>query len=491
MPLSTVTNPILPGFNPDPSIIRVGQDYYIATSTFEWFPGVQIHHSTDLVHWTLVTRPLNRVSQLDMRGVPDSGGVWAPCLSYCDGIYYLVYLFHDDDGRKWFLSMIVDHRYGKFFGGIVIQEYDPNLKRLIGKEKLIFEGSELGLTEGPHLYKLNGWYYLITAEGGTEYDHAVSMARSKDLFVPYELHPNKHVVTSKNDPEAYVQKTGHGDLVFAADGSCYLVCLASRPLAIRGRCTLGRETIMMPIEWEEDGWPYLQSGGQVAPNSFSIDSRTSKAEFKDESSFITDGKLNINFQSLRVPVTNDWLHIDSDREVVRIYGRQSLSSLHEQSLIARRVQSFHIQAICSIDFHPESFQHLAGLVCYYNTYHWYYLNISCNDSGRRVLQITSCDKYEISEALEYPIEIPQNRLIHLMVDFNRANIQFYYSLDGEGWLTVGPVLDGSILSDDYVQDAEVRYRPAFTGSFVGVACQDLRGFKHYADFHSWEYQELE
>ena len=170
---TTIQNPILKGFNPDPSIIRVANDYYIATSTFEWFPGVQIHHSRDLMHWQLITRPLNRRSQLDMLGVPDSCGVWAPCLSYHQGTYYLVFsnvksfdgvwkdtpnylvttqdirgdwsepiflnasgfdgsLFHDENGRKWYTSMLLDHRKGKFFGGIILQEYDAQAEKLVG-----------------------------------------------------------------------------------------------------------------------------------------------------------------------------------------------------------------------------------------------------------------------------------------------------------------------------------------------------------------------
>ncbi len=173
--MKTITNPILRGFNPDPSILRVGDDYYIATSTFEWFPGVQIHHSRDLIHWKLIARPLNRVSQLDLKGAAASEGVWAPCLSYDKGVFYLVYtnvrlwrsggprdlhnylvtatdirgewtdpiylngsgfdpsLFHDDDGRKWLINMLWDHRLGRnSFAGIVLQEYDPVNRRLPG-----------------------------------------------------------------------------------------------------------------------------------------------------------------------------------------------------------------------------------------------------------------------------------------------------------------------------------------------------------------------
>src|ERR1039457_2541956 len=234
---TAVQNPILRGFNPDPSIVRVGDDYYFATSTFEWFPGVQIHHSRDLVHWRLLTRPLNRPSQLNMLGDPDSCGVWAPCLTYADGLFWLIYtdvkrygrttvggasgaslrdfhnylvtcptidgewsdpvyvnssgfdpsLFHDDDGRKYFLNMLWDHRPGKnHFAGIVLQEYSVKERKLIGERQMIFKGTPLGLTEGPHLYKRNGWYYLLTAEGGTGWGHAVTLARSRKITGPYD-----------------------------------------------------------------------------------------------------------------------------------------------------------------------------------------------------------------------------------------------------------------------------------------------------------------
>lgn len=211
-----IINPILPGFNPDPSICRVGDDYFIATSTFEWYPGVQIHHSRDLANWTLAKRPLERKSQLDMRGNPDSCGVWAPCLSHADGMFWLVYtdvkrfdgsfkdahnyivtapsiegpwsdpvyvnssgfdpsLFHDEDGRKWFMQMQWNHRREAFntpgrhpaFDGILCQEWDPGTRKLVGPIHNIFGGTELGLVEGAHIFKKDGWYYITAAEGGT------------------------------------------------------------------------------------------------------------------------------------------------------------------------------------------------------------------------------------------------------------------------------------------------------------------------------------
>lgn len=526
----SIQNPILKGFNPDPSIIRVGEDYYIATSTFEWFPGVQIHHSKDLVNWTLVARPLNRKSQLDMLGVPDSGGVWAPCLSYDKGTFYLVFsnvrsfqgvwkdtpnylvttqdilgdwseptfldssgfdgsFFHDEDGKKYYLSMLVDHRKGKFFGGILLQEFDEGQGKLVGPVHHIFEGSELGITEGPHLYKKDGYYYLVTAEGGTEYGHAVSLARAKSLTGPYEIHPENPLLTASKIPEAHFQRTGHGDLVQDDDGEWYVVCLASRPLEGIRRCTLGRETVIEEVIWEEGEWPRLKNGTKLIREEI-----PAKAEKKGEElqrvHFSSQKKLDIHFQSLRIPMTEDWINLKDRPSYLRLYGRESLSSLHRQSLIARRVQSFHIEASTALEFSPKHFQHLAGLVCYYNSYHWHYLHIMGVEDGGRELQILSCDKYEISEVLSTPIELPKTDMIYLKVEWNKADIQFYYGMDEKNWEKVGPVLDGSILSDDYVRDDEVRYRPAFTGAFVGICCQDLSGQKWPVDFAWWDYKEL-
>ena len=310
-----IRNPILRGFNPDPSIVRVGDDYYVATSTFEWFPGVQIHHSRDLVHWRLLTRPLNRASQLNMLGDPDSCGVWAPCLRFVNGLFHLVYtdvkrygrtsgaggsagaslrdmhnylvtspsidgewsdpvflnssgfdpsLFQDDDGRLYILNMLWDHRPGhNRFAGIVIQEYDPAARRLIGARQLIFKGTALGLTEAPHIHKRDGFYFLLTAEGGTGWgtcDDRRAVARSHG---PYELHPDGPLLTSRDRPDAELQRAGHADLVHTQDGETYLVHLCGRPLPNRGRCTLGRETAIQKVAWSNDGWPRLAEGEAV------------------------------------------------------------------------------------------------------------------------------------------------------------------------------------------------------------------------------------
>ena len=526
-----ISNPILPGFNPDPSICRVGSDYYIATSTFEWFPGVQIHHSQDLVNWELIARPLNRISQLDMRGNPDSCGVWAPCLSYDKGRFYLVYsnvrsfdgvwkdtpnylvttedirgdwsepiylsargfdgsLFHHPNGEKWFLNMLVDHRQGRFFGGIEMQEYDQNAKRLVGQRYYLTEGTTLGCTEGPHLYQRNGFYYLLLAEGGTEFGHAVTIARSQDIFGPYEFHPQNPFITASHAPNHPLQKAGHADLIETPDGNWYAVFLVGRPLTPVGRCTLGRETAIEELIWKED-WPYLKTGAPEPRLEIPVpELAQSRPKQPVGKTSFDQTKLPIEFQSLRIPINETWCSLSARKGYLRLYGKESLSSLHTQSLLARRIQSFHVQATTCVEFWPEHFQHMAGLVFYYNTGHYHYACITANAEGtKRFINIISCDNFEMSFQEEL-VDLCDQESVILGGEMNGAKLQFFLVNGDQGVKKFGTELDASILSDDYVREGGQRYRPAFTGSFVGLCCQDLALNSHPADFKWFEYQEL-
>ena len=527
----SIENPILPGFNPDPSIVRVGDDYFIATSTFEWFPGVQIHHSRDLKNWDLVARPLNRVSQLDMKGIPDSCGVWAPCLSYSDGLFYLVFsnvksfdgvwkdtpnylvtarnvrgkwsepiylsssgfdgsLFHDIDGRKWFTSMLVDHRKGALFGGITLQEYDPETNGLVGKRHYLTSGTELGKTEGPHLYKKDGYYYLLLAEGGTEYGHAVTMMRSRKITGPYEEHPSNPLVSSLDNKHLDLQKAGHGSLVETQDGDWYISFLVGRPISIRGRCILGRETALEEVIWK-DGWPWLKHGThqpRVEIPMSSLPQHTFPAQ-PQRVTFDTP-LLDKHFQSLRIPITEQWASLTARPGHLRLTGKESLTSLHSQSLIARRVQAHAVEASTRIEFHPEHPQHLAGLVFYYNTGHYHYLNISATDDGsRKLISVMSADNFQIKEQPEV-VDVTGVTAITLRGELDKAQLRFSYSIDGHIFYPIGGLLDASILSDDYVMHGNERYRAAFTGCFVGMCCQDLAMNRKHADFEWFDYKEI-
>ncbi len=523
---SVIQNPVLKGFNPDPSILRVGTDFYIATSTFEWFPGVQIHHSRDLVNWRLLTRPLDRPSQLDMVGNPDSGGIWAPCLTYADGLFYLIYtdvkywkrepykvaynylvtapeitgpwsepvflngsgfdpsLFHDDDGRKWFVNMVWDHRkQNNRFAGILLQEFCPETRTLIGPVRQIFKGTDRALVEGPHLYKRNGYYYLLTAEGGTEYAHAATLARSRHIEGPYEVHPDKHLVSSYGHPEAPLQKAGHGSLVETQHGEWFLAHLCGRPVDGR-HCTLGRETAIQKCVWKDDDWLYLVQGGMIPAVAAEgpVDLPPAPFPQKKWNGLFDTPTLDLHFQSLRQPITDAWLSLTERPGFLRLIGAEPTVSLFRQSLLARRVQSFDITVETTVDFHPTTFQQMAGLIAYYDTENHFYLRISHDETLGRTLNIIATDAATSCELLADDVPLPDTGEISLRLTLKGAALNFAYSLPGGSWKSIGPTLNGAVLSDDYSH-------LGFTGAFVGMCCQDLTGQRLHADFSRFLYQE--
>jgi xylan 1,4-beta-xylosidase len=534
--MTTIQNPILPGFNPDPSICRAGEDYYIAVSTFEWFPGVGIYHSKDLKNWRLVSRPLNRLSQLNMMGNPDSGGIWAPALSYRDGSFWLIYtdvkvvegqwkdshnylvtcdtidgewsepihlnssgfdpsLFHDEDGRKYLVNMLWDHRLGHHnFYGIVMQEYSVSERKLIGKKEIIFKGTDIKLTEAPHLYKMNGYYYLLTAEGGTKYDHQATIARSKDLWGPYEVHPDNPLITSFPYPRNPLQKAGHASIVHTHTDEWFLVHLTGRPLPQenkplldpRGYCPLGRETAIQRLEWKHD-WPYVTGGNQpsVEIQGPAVEEVPWERDVQEKDDFNTDS-LNLHFQSLRIPLGEDIVSLKDNPGHLRLYGRESLSSKFTQAHIARRWQHFNFTAETKVAFNPDTFQQAAGLVNYYNTQNWSALQITWHEEHGRILDLTVCDNFTFSGPLkDDPIVIPEDvESVYLRVNVRTAIYEYSYSFDGENWTTIPVKLDSHKLSDDYIQGGGF-----FTGAFVGMQCQDTSGQKLHADFDYFVYKE--
>jgi xylan 1,4-beta-xylosidase len=534
-----IKNPILPGFNPDPSILRVGDDYYIATSTFEWFPGVQIHHSRDLVNWRLLTRPLRRASQLNMLGDPDSCGIWAPCLTYSDGLFWLIYtdvkrfgrtsqagaggaslrefynylvtsptidgewsepvflnasgfdpsLFHDDDGRKYLVNMLWDHRPGhNRFSGIVLQEYSHEQKKLIGERKVIFKGTPIGFTEGPHLYKRDGYYYLLTAEGGTGWGHAVTFARSRELAGPYELHPDTYMVTSRHRPDIELQRAGHADFVETQNGETYLVHLCGRPLKNRGRCVLGRETAIQKMKWSDDGWLRTEDGKGL-PYSEVPAPALPAHPFPAQPARVTFDKpaLPIDFQWLRTPYPDDLFSLTERPGYLRLYGREGMGAWFNQSLVARRQQAFCYTAITSMEFEPQHYQHIAGLICYYNSSKFHYLHVSHDETlGKYLSVMSSLPDQLMADSFTAPIKLPAGPL-ELRVEVDYERLRFAYRVSGGEWQFLPEQFDASILSDE----AAAPGTPNFTGAFVGVACNDLSGMRYPADFPWFEYRERE
>ena len=527
MTMTMIHNPILKGFNPDPSILRVGEDYYIATSTFEWFPGVQIHHSRDLVNWRLLTRPLDRLSQLNMTGHHASCGIWAPNLTWDSGIFYLVYtdvktndvdlkdshnylvtapsiegpwsepiylhshgfdpsLYHED-GRHWLLCMETDYRKGRSrFAGIIIQEYLPTEHQLVGPVTKIFHGTNLGSTEGPNLYKKGGWYYLIVAEGGTFLDHAVTVARSRSMTGPYEADPAGPVLSSRYHPLDPLQKAGHASIVEVPGAGWYMAHLCGRPIARKGRCTLGRETALQKVLWTEDGWLRVgpipgRAAVKVDAPGLSIHHWPASPIREDFNTF----QLPLDFQTLRIPLGLDALSLDERPGFLRLKGCESIASRHIQSLVARRQQAFCYRAATCIEFNPTHFKQSAGLICLYDQENLFYLKIGFEEGMGRMVEIMTRSNGALDFPLSSPHAIPDVDRWVLSVSVHYDRLQFSHGPE-DGLLTpIGDDFDASILSDEHCREGK------FTGAFVGLCCQDLTGNRQHADFDWFEYEELD
>lgn len=511
-----IRNPILPGFFPDPSICRVGDDYYLVNSTFEWFPGIPIHHSRDLINWRLLGHALTETRQLDLRGVPDSGGVWAPSLSHADGKFWLVYtnlrntglgrpfkdigiflstaesmdgpwsdpvrldnigfdpsLFHDDDGRKWLVNMEWDHRKGRHrFAGIVAREFDAATGGLIGPRIKLLEKKNI-LTEGPNLYKHDGWYYLMLAEGGTGWNHGISAARARDLQGPYELDPQASVLTTRDDYGHPLQKSGHGEIVQTPAGEWYLAHLAGRPIGHERRCPLGRETCLQKVRWE-NGWLRIAGGGWSPRVEWPEPSGHAPHPWPPvpERDDFDQPALDAGWQSLRVPVDPTWVDLKSRPGWLRLRGRESAHSHFEQSLLAKRITAHDFTAATVLEFEPENHHQMAGLVCWYNSAHHFELRVTRHENEGKVIGVVLTDKGSYDELGDLPINGWEQ--IHLRAEARAGLLRFSASPDGISWRPIGPDLDFTRLSDDHAA--------GFTGAMAGLVARDLADHRATADF---------
>jgi xylan 1,4-beta-xylosidase len=370
----------------------------------------------------------------------------------------------------------------------VLQEYDAAAGRLVGERSNIFAGTALGLTEGPHLYRRDGWYHLLVAEGGTSWGHAVTMARSRSLFGPYELHPDGPVMTSRDRPDAPLQKAGHGDLVETPDGETYLVYLCSRPIPNRGRSILGRETAIRRMRWGEDGWLRTDDGDPVprlevpAPGSLASPPPAAAAERED----FDDPVLPAPFQWLRTPQSERIFSMAARPGHLRLFGRETIGSLFTQALVARRQTAFRYSAAARLDFEPEHYQQAAGIVCYYNAAQFHYLYLSHDEEiGRHVRVMSALPDAPVGDAFTTPVPIPAGP-VELLAEVDYERLRFGWRMAGEGWVCWLPeMFDASILSDE----ASLPGLPKFTGAFVGMACQDLAGTGRHAYFDWFEYRE--
>ena len=536
-----IHNPILKGFHPDPSIVRVGEDYYIATSTFEWWPGIRLHHSTDLVNWELIEYPLNRTSQLDLRGVGASQGVWAPCLTYDKGVFYLLYtvvnsfycnmydtnnylvtaadihgpwsdpihlnnfgfdpsMFHDDDGRKYMVSMVTDHRVPKKYAGrLVLQEYDPVQQKMTGPVRDIYRADKIFL-EGPHIFKRNGWYYLFSADTGTGEGHGQTIQRSRNVWGPYEMYRADFmertadneaysILTSRHHEDILLQKSGHCDLVETPEGEWYAVHLCGRAMDRRNpadaprfagerRYMLGRETAIQKMKWTEDDW-LVMADGSTTPKEYVEEpcghQTAEKPQAETDRDHFDKTVLDPEYQSLRIPMKEYYLSLTERPGYLRMYGRSGLASKFSQTLIAKRLTEFDMDISTKMEFEPEVFKQMAGLILLYDTDNYLYLHVSMDEDCGKCITLLKAENKKYEYLTDY-IPVYSGLPIYLKAEMQNGYIDFSYRVEGCEWQKIAEHIDGSFMSDEACNEGW------FTGAMAGICCQDLTGFGKYADF---------
>ncbi len=408
---NTYENPILKGTYPDPSICRVGEDYYIVTSSFCYFPGVPIFHSRDLIHWEQIGHCLTRASQLMLDNIPFALGIFAPTLRYHHGRFYMVttlmggggnfYVWADDPAGEWSDPVWLEQGGidpSLFFEddgrvyltgtgeppGIYQTEVDLKTGKNLKESVMIWRGMGGRYPEGPHLYKVGDYYYLMISEGGTEYAHRVTLARSKSAWGPFEPCPHNPIFTHMNLPNLALQATGHADLVQDHAGRWWMVCLANRPSRDFPAHHLGRETILVPAAWDDAGWLVVNEGN---PAELTMQAETLPLQptngFPELDDF-DQPTLGLMWNFIRTPHTAFWSLI-ARHGWLRLTGNgHTLDEVACPAFVGRRQQHLHCEARALVDYEPQSAADSAGMTVYQNEEHHYEIFIGQEDQQRYI-----------------------------------------------------------------------------------------------------------
>ena len=539
-------NPIFPGFNPDPCICKAGDDYFVIVSSFEWMPALPIYHSKDLKNWELYTHVIRSEEQADIRKLPSSKGIWAPCLTYCEEekLFYVIYgvmnsmnaryfdvdnylitasdikgpwsepiylhsagfdasILHDDNGKKYIVSLEWETREGyEKPGAVCIAEYSPVEKKIIGYPKRFWQGgTDRGCIEAPHLYKRKGFYYIMCAEGGTGYGHSVTMGRSENVWGPYEKDPMNPIVTSipgefneRKDPdhlkpnyynpESMLQKSGHGSYVENELGEVYLVHLTARPFVPELRCTLGRETAMQKMMWTDGGWLRMADQSNLAKEIFE-ESKLPEYPLPQIPVFddFNSDTLGIQYYAPRIS-PESFTDVKARPGYVRIRGQESRTSLNKVSILARKLTSVNAVITTKMEFKPEIYQHSAGLILYYDNMNYINLRKYYSQTlGQSAISVIQLENGTKTEYLDTRIPVKEVPVYFRLRIENRKTF-FEWSYDGEEYFRIGKEFDTTKFSDEYCKYGE------FTGTFVGMTCADRMFHQHYADFDFFEYEVI-
>lgn len=494
-------NPIISGYNPDPSICRVGTDYYIVNSSFEYFPGVPVYHSKNLVNWTLEGYCLDKKAQLRLDKCKPSGGIYAPTIRYHEGTFFMTttnvtdagnFIVHtkdikkgwsqpfvvdqggidpsilfDDDGTVYFTSTGADENGRQ---GIFMCEINPYTSERLSESVLISYGCGGRFPEGPHLYKWFGKYYLMLAEGGTEYGHMETMLRAENPYGPYEACPHNPILSHKEDMRGEIYCTGHADMLEDHNGNWWLVCLGVRPCGGEGYHVmlhnLGRETFMAPVTWTDDQWPIVGTAGLIdiemdgplpgePPQPISRD-------FEDD---FSEKELNLHYNFLRNPVPENY-RIDEQAKKLKLQGTAvTINEQDSPTWIGIRQKGFETVSTVTVSVEEAAYGSRVGLTAYYNDSYHYEIYLTQESGGYQV-----CLAKHIHDifAVTASVEIPHAENIILRMTSDKIYYRFAYSLDGEHFNELGSGLTMGLCT-------ESTKTMTFTGTYIGMFAENAVG----------------
>jgi alpha-N-arabinofuranosidase len=480
-------NPIIPGFNPDPSICRVGDDFYVVTSSFEYFPGVPIYHSRNLVNWELIGHCLTRDSQLQLEHCAASKRIYAPTIRHKDGIFYMITtnaakshynfivhtenihgewsepawidmrgidpsLFWDDDGTCYCCLAVM---------GIGMFAINPLTGEKLSDMRMISSGCGGSSPEAPHIYKKDGWYYLLLAEGGTEYGHRVTVQRAAGIWGPYEPCPDNPILTHKELDTNPIQGTGHADIFDDAQGNWWMVCLGFRTLGGTQHHTLGRETFLTPLSWRKGEWPQVE-GKQI---SLEMDGPLpSPAQPVDHSLVMdcTTPLLDKRFVHTRNPNRENYA-VDADAHTLTLTGSGARLSDEGASstLLCVRQSDFYTLTRISLDVDKCQARKFGVTAFHMNRYHYdMYLS-----GGTGKLTLNFSKSIHDGDFRTACIPFDRHGLVTLFILTDKSKYAFGFETEQGERIIIGEGASVGLAS-------ETMNPRSYTGTMIGVFCED-------------------
>lgn len=498
--MNMIQNPVIPGFHPDPSICRVNDIYYLVTSSFEYFPGVPLFTSKNLKDWTLIGHCLTRNSQLPLNGCQNSEGIYAPTIRYHDGYFFMVttnvsgggnFIVHTQNpSGEWSepawvrqggidpsLLFVDDKTYFisngdcKGNSGIYLCEINPFTGEMLTESTLISTGCGGKYPEAPHLYYINHEFYLMLAEGGTEYGHMVTMQKSTSPWGPFTPCPYNPILTNRNLPNGsdIIACTGHADLIDDIRGNWWMVALGVRTICTEGKNVLlhnlGRETYLTPVTWK-NGYPMAGNNGVLQmniptslPESIALEDTVKNPILSEE--FSSDN-WNLEFTHIRNPHLENYFLNSKDRCLV-LKGCDSLcKSCVSPTFLGVRQNSFFQVAKVTISGIPENENSLAGLSVYYTNEHHYDFGITLRNGVRcLVLRRQIYDLIADTAIIPLPWET-----VDLQIESDKENYYFFYFTPSHEKIFLGQGTTAALCT-------EITRHMTFTGTFFGMFAEHM------------------